>query len=497
MAPPPVFWIVATAAAGASLWSWRDALHAYFWNDDFVWLYLLHDRPLVEVLLTPLGGHTLVARNAVFAVLDRLAGLDPAPYFATVLLTHALNVVLLARLVWLLTGSVALAGLSALAWGTCPTASETLTWYSVYGQVAATTCILAAACRLCAGRHARLPAGRDLAVVALWLGVANLFFGTGMAVALALPVVVASLFPDALRDRRTRARVLLVAGAVIAMHTGLHAIAASVYAVPPVHGDSMQWLVHGAGAAARTFVALVRVGTASLVLGAWWHPSSAFSAASWIALAVVGAGSIALLTAAPLAARRGAAAFLVLALAVYALVALARGPTLIGMLHQTADQVGATQRYHYTAQALLAVALSLALAPATARLPAGARRALIGLAATVLVAGAIVRPIPLPLHDATRRAVATVLERVRADVRATPSGEPVVVENRRIAELGWMPNTNVALPGLAALFVVAFPSDAIDGRPVRFVERDAATRRRYATPPSRLARLLIPPGATR
>jgi hypothetical protein len=174
---------------------------------------------------------------------------------------------------------------------------------------------------------------------------------------------------------------------------------------------------------------------------------------------------------------------------VYALVALARGPTLIGLLHQTASEVGATPRYHYTAQAFLAVALCVALA----RLPRAARGALAGGAATLLIAGAIARPMPVPRHDATRRTVVSALADLRVAALAAPPGETVVVENRSIPELGWMPNTTLSLPGLAALFVVAFPSDAIDGRPVRFVERDPATRRRFATPPGRLARLLVPP----
>src|SRR5262245_18337550 len=102
--------LVALGAAATSLVVWRDVWRAYFWGDDFVWMYLLRDAGLAEVLFTPSGGHTLVARNAAFALLDRIAGLDPRPYFAVVLLTHASNVLLLHRLIRLLTGSVALAG---------------------------------------------------------------------------------------------------------------------------------------------------------------------------------------------------------------------------------------------------------------------------------------------------------------------------------------------------------------------------------------------------
>jgi len=129
-------------AAAVSAFVFRRVVGAYFWADDFGWLYLIHDRSPVEVLLTPLGGHALVVRNAIFLAVHALAGLDPRPYFWTALATHVVNVVLIARLVWLLTGRSALAGLGAVAYGTCPATAETLGWYSAYGQVAATTCVL-------------------------------------------------------------------------------------------------------------------------------------------------------------------------------------------------------------------------------------------------------------------------------------------------------------------------------------------------------------------
>ena len=61
-APPPRGRDGRVAAAVA----YRDVLRSYFWHDDFAWLFVLHERGHTEFLLTPLGGHTLVARNAVF-----------------------------------------------------------------------------------------------------------------------------------------------------------------------------------------------------------------------------------------------------------------------------------------------------------------------------------------------------------------------------------------------------------------------------------------------
>src|SRR5690606_35637332 len=96
-----------------------------------------------------------------------------------------------------------LAGVGALAWGICPAASETLGWYAVYGQVAATTCLLAAFNRVASlARRDAIPARRDLLLVTSLLVLSSLFFGTAIAVAIAFPIVLALLVPGSVRGWR-------------------------------------------------------------------------------------------------------------------------------------------------------------------------------------------------------------------------------------------------------------------------------------------------------
>lgn len=488
---PGAVWLAGIAAALASVVVYRDVLWAYFWSDDFLWLYLLHDRPLLEVLLTPLAGHTHLARNLVFAALDRAAGLDPVPYFATMLLTHAVNVLLLSRLLWLASGSAALAGLGALAWGTCPAASDTLAWYSAYGQVAATTCVLLALTRLARGLRdtpARIP-GRDLGVAFLWLALGNLFFGTAMVVALALPVAVAIMLPPGGGRRRTVLAASALAAAIVLAYAGLQWLGTTVVGVSAVQGETLRWLAEAPGAAVRAFVQLLRVGVTSLLLGAWADPARV-TVGSWATLAAAAAGFVAALAS---GARRAAAGWLLLALAVYAVTAMSRGPVLMRLVGEDAVQVGATLRYHYAAQALLAVAACVGLARLAARRPRGARAAA-ACAAAVLLLGLVRHPVAVDLHDELRRQVTTALDRLRLRAALVPPGTTVIVANRRLGTLGWMPNTMTPLPGLAAVFVIAFPTNEIDGRPVRFRESNAATLRTFTARPGRLAELLVPGG---
>ena len=51
------------------------------------------------------------------------------------LLTHAVNVLLLERAIRGFTGDLVLSCVGAVLWGTCPVLEGALGWYSAYGQV--------------------------------------------------------------------------------------------------------------------------------------------------------------------------------------------------------------------------------------------------------------------------------------------------------------------------------------------------------------------------
>ncbi|MCW5891338.1 MAG: hypothetical protein KIT14_12410 [bacterium] len=367
-------------------------------------------------------------------------------------------------------------------------ASESLTWYSAFGGVASTTCVLLALGRV-AGRRVETLGRRVWLVVFAWLVLGDLFFGTALPVALVLPAVVAIAFPATPQRRAAVRAALAVAGGVALVHLGLQWVATTAFAAAAVQGAELRWLLHGLEPAARSFAALLRSGVTSLLLGAWWSPVPGSAATAWIALGVAAAGSLAVLGLAP--APRWFAACVLVALAVYAAVAASRGPLLVGLLGQEPAEIGATLRYHYASQAFLAVAACIGLTALLARSPGTQAVVACGVAA-VLLAGTVRRPVPLELHELTRRRVTEALTALRVRIALTPPGQTASIGNRQLPGLGWMPNTTAPLPGLAALFVIAFPSDAIDGRRVRFVEHDLPTYWTFTARPGRLADVLAP-----
>jgi hypothetical protein len=251
-------------------------------------------------------------------------------------------------------------------------------------------------------------------------------------------------------------------------------------------------LVYRSVLGAVTFGHLVRVGTASLLIGAW-YPSAArpdvLSSLTVVAGAGFWLGAIAI---APRRDRATMLAFALLALAVYATVAIARCPVDANLFGMTGGEVAAHLRYHYAAQALLTVSFAVALNAILARRSGSFADVAVPTAwAAVLVVGILVRGIPVDRHDASRAETGRALAALHAQIALAQPGETVYVWNAPVPVFGWMPNTLQFPPGLAALFVVTSRRDEIEGRRVRFLESDAAVVDAFARAGHRTARLLV------
>jgi hypothetical protein len=88
--------------------------------------------------------------------------------------------------------------------------------------------------------------------------------------------------------------------------------------------------------------------------------------------------------------------------------------------------------------------------------------------------------------DATVRGIAI-------EVARHPPGKTVYLENgtNSTLVLGTM-TPNALFPGRVAIFLLTHEDDRVDGRQVRFVERDRSILARYQQPMSRLGSLLVP-----
>lgn len=479
--------LIAVAAGAAAYW---PVTGSYFHADDLLMLYTAADGRAGELLVTPHGGHLLPIRNGVFLLHHALFGADPRGYYWAAYATHLVNVALLFALIRRASASARLACAGATLWAVAPLNEGALNWYAVYGHVLLATCLLGALLcllRIDDGAGAPRRAG-TLAVALLFVGA--LSFGVGVGIAAAMAAAAGLLIPSApARPVRRWLRVLPLGLAVV--YLGQHLAYRWLTAQPAASMipalSPRQMLLDVPLMTAE----LLAYGTASLVGG------GALLALPAEPLFI--AGGIALLAVASLGARRDRtgrrlAACALLAAGAYGVVAVGRTPHL-APLGVTVVEAATWSRYHYAATALVALAICLALS--RIRLPAAAADGVLVATLVAIGAATVLSPPAIDPHDGERAEALRMRAAVEESVAGAAPGASADIVNRNVYPLNYLLD-RIAFPGWAALYVIMFPTNRVDGVAVRFIEDDqravAAARRRAGT---RTAELLWKRGEQR
>jgi hypothetical protein len=474
-------WLLPVACAGLVF---LPITGNYFHADDFVDLYQLRNEDVAHYLLRMYGGHVLIARNSVTLLLHAVFGVDPRGYFAVALLTHLLNVALLYGIALRLTDSWRLASVGAAMWGVAPANEGALGWYAVYGQVVATTCILLVLAGLLARRVDDTDRLRPVGW-ALLLVVAGTCFGIGIAAALVMPVVAWLLLPPVRARRAAIAWLVAAALAVLAIYATLRWLEPMLYGEHRMETAVMVAGIPSLSRHALLLATLLAIGLAQWPIATLATPMTFPSPLHLVALAGSSVLLLAGLAAARAPARRRLGAVLLLALAMYGLIAVGRSAF---EAHGTIA-LAQSLRYHYAAGALLSVALVAAVRALAARWNPSTRLANRAWAAwaAALLAMLALTPHTIEHFDPDRRETAAALATIRQRIGAAPPGAPVAIP---IAPFYAVGSFNVAFsnlfPGTAGLFVIFYPDNVVDGHRVTFTSSDpktleAARGRRGAT----------------
>lgn len=456
---------------GVSAWVYYPITSNYFQQDDFLNLYNIVNQDRLEFILRMHGGHLLMTRNALFALFFHLFGTDASLYFWTVLLTHLLNVGLVFAIIHRLTDSAPLACLGSAVWGILPVHEGALGWYSVYGHVIATTCVFFVLFGLARAARGTPPRQLTLALWVLLLLAASTSFGVGIGVTLAMPLVAFLLLPRSPERFRAVLALSALAIALPAIYVGVQELFSQLYGGVEATTVLVGGL-HGLAKHARLLLDLVGFSIPCLLLGVFHqpliHPSAAAYAmiAAWLgcfaAACALSSGE----------SRRRILAFVAVAIAAYGIVAAGRGTFVT-----PANAVGMARaaRFHYLASSAMAIVSALVLAELGRRFrwtaQVGWTFLLLWLGATL--AGNAYRFRLTRPFDAARSEVGRVVDTINAAVRAARPGEDVYVDNRPFKSIGMLLVTvPYRFPGWAAIFAVYFPDNVVDGRRVRFLERD-------------------------
>lgn len=444
----------------------------FFFQDDFLNLYRIRNVNLWEYLWTPHGGHILLTRNTLFYLFAEIFGPAPSRFFWAVLLTHLLNVVLLFAAIRAWTGSMRLACLGATLFGTCPLNEGSLGWYSVYGHVVAATAylpILVSAAHL--ESTGSQPSRRQLWTWYALTLVACTSFGVGIGLAMALPFVLLAILPRQRRPWLPPLVSLLVA--VPVLYVASHLIY-SMLSGERVNAGMMATLFFGNLAySALTVFHLVAYGGTQLVLGFFrLSPDQYEPSISYVSAAVLAGGALlAWVRGSSIGRRRLIAACLIVA-SCYATIALGRS-AFLAFLSQSVVQVASHPRYHYAGLVFLTLLICVILDNILAR--ASRRRAvelvLLALTLAAIGGGYAWRRPAINHHDEARRSTESALAWIGKRIATTPPGKVTYFFNKPIQAGGVALIRQTVLPGWAAVFVIFYPDNTVDGKPIRFVQR--------------------------
>lgn len=463
----------------------------FFHGDDFLHLYHLANGELIQQLVTPFGGHLVTSWQAVQAVFYAAFGMDATRWGLAVLLTHVLNVALLWNVAYRLTNAPRLAAVVATVWGTASVLEDALGWFSVYGQVMATTCIL-----LTLGSVAQqatipglVPWWRLIAWCVLQL-VAGTSFAIGTAVALAFPVAALLLLPSDRLDWKRRLALLGVPAVLGATWIGLvlPGFVAMGLNTPSAAGNMVLLT------APAFFGHLLEIGSASFALAPFTrdpiYPGSVAFTAAIATLLVVLAGFVTN----PRDARRLGAVVLLILVA-YAAIAVGRGP-MYAIFRQRGDVTGIMfGRYHYLATALIGLAVALVAAPRAAVVPRHLRTGVLRAGAVAVWIGLVLVPLRLDHHDDTRRDTLAALAVIQAHANAVPPGGVARIPNKRFRPDGFVPGFERDMrryPGLAALYLTWHPTPWLNGRRVLFAVDDPDVLAVLSDPEYRVSTIVGP-----
>jgi hypothetical protein len=470
-----------------------DVLGNNFIFDDYLHLYKMSNGPFYHTVLATHGGHLLSSFNTMVWFVQTFIGANASVYFLVALTIHLASVRLLFEIISRMTAKPALAAFGAALWGMCPFAQGAIGWMSVNGHVYLTAAILWVVLDLVRASEnpARLTPG-FFARGYLLLLIAATSFGTGFAAALGFGVVVALWDPVP----SARARVIGVYGSVAIATILLYFATIQLYG----NDGGSQGVVDAVGRSLvewrkiiGLFGELTSFGLSGLLLGPVFTgaismvPKASLQPLSLMVLAVTTVAVLVAFVLASAKTRRQLLGLMVLACIGYAMIAFAR--------YWAVDDVSQLIRYHYMPPAIMTIIICLALSVLLDRLPNLSVRSDHVFAVWLAL-------ILVPYAMATRQNDDVMVleqfvqfEKARAEIgRAVARVDDdweVFIPNRPyfVQFFGGKPED---FPGLAAFFIMTYPSNVVDGRRIYFLADSPETAQMAESQVgSRISELLI------
>jgi len=474
----------------------RDLSSGYFYYDDFKHLYDIANKGFLEPILTPHGGHAYLVRNTILYALFESFGLNPKAYFALGFLLHLVNVALLYRILRVGVEDTLIAVVGASLWGMSATHFGCLGWISAHGQVLLGTFLAWVLFDVIRIEKRALSPSRGMLVRWILLLVLGVFtFGIGVGCAAVFGGVVWLLMPQAKHRNRIAAVLGILLFAAPALYFGqyvlYHAFTGLTDADKPLLLLNFAW--KDVGSIVSSVLNLMVYGESSFVLGGLiafgrsgvaFGPLEGLNANEAMLISyIVAFILLSVVVVAYLKATRNdrmqLLAFMILLSICYATIALPRYIFMVYFVGMTPSEFYLTDRYHYVgslfACILTCFAVGMLAGQRVRRGPWVLLSCTVFLVGQCYLSSGAVHVLGQGTYGAGRIPFTRAVDSLRSIIASAPADAMVLLNNRTFS--GYPPTEDSGndkdFPGLAALFVLAFPDNVVDGKTVRFVENKA------------------------
>lgn len=462
----------------------------HFWGDDYLHLYQIANVGFWEFIITPHGGHLYLLRNFFFFTFFKLFGLNATYFFAGVLLTHLVNIVFVYFIIRNLTSQTILAVLFAGLWGICPINQGTMGYYSVYGQVLASTCICWVLFDItCIDKMSTVVSNkRVIKWILLSIG-ASASFGVGLSMAAFLGLVVWFMLYGNQQRNSISIKLLSLLVIIPIIYVGFNwlykwqtEIPASTISIPPnifsTIPEAFQMLVSTIGYGVLSLLAFPFI-----IINRFGELTGIFPLASTkevyhlsIALIFIIVGCFAVrLKIIPKKQLNQLLGIALLILLSYGMIAAGRA-WFFTMFRVPVFKVFFTPRYHYAGTMLISVFLGLMISGWKIRSLTGRR--ILQLCLFIWLAGATVQSRHLSSHvvfslkgSNESREYSEVIGEIRRVINTHKKGEEVHIPNRKAKHINVaLQKANAMYTSWASLFMITFPDNVVNGRRIYFID---------------------------